>query len=132
MIQPSSRYVDLTNAIAEAAEPPPTGQIFIRDARLPGFALRVTAGGVKSWVVEARVKGQRSTKRRTIGRYPAVKADRARTLAMQELGRFAEGVDQLTEERKAKAKAITLGQVFEDYLKWHTEVPPKISLPRVT
>ena len=123
MTQPSSRYIDLTNAVAETTEPPPTGQLFVRDSRLPGFALRVTAGGVKSWVVEARVKGQRSTKRRTLGRYPQVKADRARTLALQELGRFAEGVDHLTEERKAKAKAITLGQVFEDYLKWHTLKP---------
>jgi integrase len=116
MTQPSSRHADLTNAIAETAAPPSAGQYFIRDARLPGFALRVTAGGVKSWIVEARVKGQRSTKRRTLGRYPQVKADRARTLALQELGRFAEGVDQLIEERKAKAKTVTLGQVFEDYL----------------
>lgn len=116
MPPPSSRYVDLTNATAETAELPPSGQIFIRDSRLPGFALRVTSGGVKSWIVEARVKGQRSTKRRTLGRYPQVKADRARTLALQELGRFAEGVDNLIEQRKAKAKTVTLGQVFEDYL----------------
>lgn len=123
MTAPKSFFVDLTNAVAENAEPPPTGQVFIRDARLPGFALRVTAGGVKSWIVEARVKGQSSTKRRTIGRYPAVKADRARTLAMQELGRFAEGVDQLAERRTAQIKAITLGQVFEDYLAGRTLKP---------
>ncbi len=109
-------YADLTNAVAEHATPPAAGQIFIRDSRLPGFALRVTSGGIKSWIVEARMRGQSATKRRTLGRFPAVKADRARTLAIQELGRFAEGVDRLAEERTARARGVTLAQVFDDYL----------------
>lgn len=94
MTQPSSRHADLTNAIAETAEPPSAGQYFIRDARLPGFVQRVTSGGVKSWIVEARVKGQRSTKRRTLGRYPQVKADRARTLVPR-AGSFQDNFDPL-------------------------------------
>ncbi len=111
-----SEYVDLTDAAAEKALPPEAGQRFVRDVRLPGFALRITAGGVKSWVVEARLRGAASPKRRTLGRYPNVTAARARTLAIQELGRYAEGVDRLEEVREAKVKAITLGQVFADYL----------------
>ena len=111
-----SEYADLTEAIARKAPPPETGQRFIRDARLPGFALRVTANGIKSWVVEARMRGEKSAKRRTLGRYPQVNADRARALAIQELGRYAEGVDRLEDDRAKKVKAVTLGAVFADYL----------------
>ena len=118
-----SAYADLTDAVAEATEAPPAGQRFVRDVRLPGFALRVTSGGVKSWTVEGRMRGAATTKRRTIGRFPAVKADRARTLAMQELGRFAEGIDRLNETRAKHAKTITLGTVFTDYLATKTLKP---------
>lgn len=114
-----SEYADLTETVARTAPPPETGQRFVRDIRLPGFALRITAGGVKSWVVEARMRGATSPKRRTLGRHPNVGADRARTLAIQELGRFAEGIDRLQVERDKRIKALTLGQVLEDYLTVH-------------
>jgi len=115
-----SEYADLTEVTARNAALPETGQRFVRDVRLPGFALRITAGGIKSWIVEARMRGAPTPKRRTLGRYPNVTADRARILAIQELGRFAEGVDRLQELRNKKTRALTLGQVLEDYLGIHT------------
>lgn len=111
-----SEYADLDAYTAEHAQPPEKGQRFIRDNNLPGFALRVTSTGAKSWIVEAAVRGQKSAKRRTLGRYPAVKADRARKLAIQELGRFAEGKDTLQAERTERAISLTLGTVFTDYI----------------
>ena len=122
-----SEYADLTEAIARKALPPETGQRFIRDIRLPGFALRITANGTKSWVVEARMRGEKSAKRRTLGRYPQVNADRARSLAIQELGRYAEGVDRLEDDRVKKAKAVTLGMVFADYLAARDLKPTTVS-----
>lgn len=111
-----SEYADLDAYTAETAQPPATGQRFIRDNRLPGFALRVTSTGAKSWIVEAAVRGQKHAKRRTLGRYPGLQADRARKLAIKELGRFAEGKDALTERRTERAVSLTLGDVFETYL----------------
>jgi integrase len=111
-----SEYSDLDAYTAETAKPPEKGQRFIRDNKLSGFALRITSTGAKSWIVETAVRGQKNAKRRTIGRYPAVKADRARKLAIQELGRFAEGKDTLAEERTERAVSLTLGDVFTDYL----------------
>ena len=111
-----SEYADLDAYTADTAKPPEKGQRFIRDNKLSGFALRITSTGAKSWIVEAAVRGQKNAKRRTIGRYPAVKADRARKLAIQELGRFAEGKDTLTDERTERAANLTLGEVFTDYL----------------
>lgn len=121
-----SEYADLTEAIAKHAQPPEAGQRFIRDTRLPGFALRITAGGIKSWIVEARMRGEKSAKRRTLGRYPAVTADRARTLAIQELGRYAEGTDRLQEQREKKVRGLSLGQVLEDYLATKTLKPSTV------
>jgi integrase len=111
-----SEYADLNAHIAETALPPATGQRFIRDSKLAGFALRITSTGAKSWIVEAAVKGKKYAKRRTIGRYPAVQADRARRLAIQELGRFAEGKDTLSVERTERARSLTLEDVFTDYM----------------
>ena len=111
-----SDYADLDAYTADTAKPPEKGQRFIRDNKLSGFALRITSTGAKSWIVEAAVRGQKNAKRRTIGRYPAVKADRARKLAIQELGRFAEGKDTLAEERTERAVSLSLGDVFTDYL----------------
>jgi integrase len=113
----ATEYADLAAPhVVRQAPPPATGVRFIRDSQLPGFALKITARGLKTWIVEARMKGQKNAKRRTLGRYPAVTPERARRLAIQELGRFAEGVDQLAEQRSTRAKAVTLGEVFTDYL----------------
>lgn len=107
----ATEYADLAAShVVKNALPPAAGVRFIRDSQLPGFALKITASGLKTWLVEARMKGQKSAKRRTLGRYPAVSPERARRLAIQELGRFAEGVDQLAEQRTRRAKAVTLGR----------------------
>lgn len=47
--------VRLTKKLVESLAPPVGGQAFHRDADLPGFALRITANGVKAFVVEKRV-----------------------------------------------------------------------------
>lgn len=42
-------------------------QSFFRDDTLKGFALRITASGVKSFIVETRINGK--VKRVTLGKY---------------------------------------------------------------
>ena len=113
----SSEYTEITAHVAETAQPPEKGQRFIRDTRLSGFALRITDKGAKSWIIEARVKGQRNAKRRTLGRYPGVSVVQARRLAIQALGEFAEGTDRLAVERQEQAQNITLDVAFKDYMK---------------
>ena len=126
--KPSSEYADLSAAhIARNAEPDPARPRFIRDTHLPGFALKVAPSGLKTWVVEARVRGQKHAKRRSIGRYPALTPEKARRLAIQELGRFAEGTDRLTDERTARAKTVTLGRVVEDYLAFRDLKPVTVA-----
>ena len=56
----------LTKQLIDATPFPPAGQVFVRDAELPGFALRVTQGR-KSFVLEKRIRGR--MRRLTIGPY---------------------------------------------------------------
>jgi hypothetical protein len=52
---------------------------FIRDAKLVGFALRITEGGAKSFIVEARVSGK--PRRFTIAPADRLTVNEARTQA---------------------------------------------------
>jgi hypothetical protein len=67
----------LTDITIKALKPPPSGQVTYTDDSLPGFGVRVSQGGVKSFVV---VYG-RSRRRVTIGRYPTISLQKARTTA---------------------------------------------------
>jgi integrase len=57
----------LTELAVKLMRPPASGRAEVFDTLLPSFGLRITAGGVKSWVVMTRVHGK--LKRITLGRY---------------------------------------------------------------
>ena len=67
----------LTKQVIDATPFPPAGQVFVRDAELSGFALRVTQGR-KSFVLEKRIRGR--MRRLTIGPYGPLTVEQARTL----------------------------------------------------
>jgi integrase len=60
----------LSDLTVKRAKPPTNGQVDIFDAGYPGFALRVSYGGGKSWVYFYRIGGR--LRRRSLGTYPAV------------------------------------------------------------
>ena len=68
----------LSNLTVKRAKPPTNGQVDIFDAGYPGFALRVSYGGGKSWVYFYRIGGR--LRRRSLGAYPAVTLAEARQL----------------------------------------------------
>lgn len=97
---------------------PKPGQVstqdFYRDTAIPGFALRVTSGGAKSFIVEKRVNGR--VKRITLGRYGNLTVEQARTEAMKILGKVATGGDPIAEKRERYARSVSLMEVYRDYL----------------
>lgn len=97
---------------------PKPGQVstqdFYRDTAIPGFALRVTSGGAKSFIVEKRVNGR--VKRITLGRYGNLTVEQARTEAMKVLGKVATGGDPIAEKRERYARSVSLMEVYRDYL----------------
>ena len=71
----------ITKSNVDQLIPPVTGQKFLRDNKLRGFALRVTASGAKSFVYEGRIHGR--VRRITIGPYPALNVAVARQAALR-------------------------------------------------
>lgn len=105
----------ITKSFVDKTCPPLSkDQAFFRDSLIPGFALRVTSGGAKSFIVEKRINGR--LKRITLGRYGNLTVEQARTEAMKVLGKVATGGDPVAEKRERYARSVTLLEVFNDYL----------------
>lgn len=99
-----------------------TGKVyFIRDDNPRGFALKITAKGKASYIVEARVRGGRVV-RHTIGDVDHIDLDDARSEARGKLHRLKKGVD-VSKERKATPPAPdSLSDVFDQYLSVRTNL----------
>lgn len=104
----------LTKTVVDQATTPEKGQRFLRDEALPGFALRITHGGAKSFIVEKRINGR--VRRQTLGRYGPLTVEQARKEAQKVLGRIAAGADPIAERQEALARSVTLSEAFAAYL----------------
>ncbi|MGV7221519.1 MAG: integrase arm-type DNA-binding domain-containing protein, partial [Nitrospinales bacterium] len=106
----------LTDLSLRALTPPSKGQRLYRDKTIPGFGVRVSQGGTKSFVVVTGANRQLIT----IGRYPILSLSVARTeakrlLAEKTLGKmrrvslnFEEARDLFLEACEAKNKPRTI------------------------
>ncbi len=96
--------------------PPGKSSIILWDAALPGFGVRINAGGTRSFVAQYR-NAAGLTKRIRLGRYDAMPIDDARRLARSTLAKAVTGIDPAEEKAKAKARsAVTLGSMADAYL----------------
>ena len=80
----------ITADLIRNLQPPGQGQRIIRDDRLKGFGVRITANGALSFVMHLSIDGKE--RRHTLGSYPVMTLTEARELARQyrrshELGR---------------------------------------------
>lgn len=122
----------LTTSVASSLPPPPppslaagetrqrTAQEFYWCKETPGFGVRVTSQGSRSWVFERRVDGL--TKRRTLGKVTgraAISADEAKKLAVTMSADLQRGDDPLKikrEQAKQVRKDVTLAQAVQEYV----------------
>lgn len=95
---------------------PQSGNRITYDTRLPGFGLRITAAGSRSFVFNYRIRGRE--RRITIGHYPVWTVLAARKHAEQLRREIDLGTDPL-EERIALREAPTVRQLFERYDEEH-------------
>ncbi|PTQ87057.1 tyrosine-type recombinase/integrase [Agitococcus lubricus] len=84
------------------------------DKTVKELQLRITIKGTKSFVLTRRVNNK--IVRVTLGRYPAMTIDQARTEARKQLGLMVTGIDPNKAKKAERAKGTTLGQCLEDYL----------------
>jgi integrase len=103
----------LTKLIVERANVPTTGQVFIRDDQVRGFALRITSGGVKSFVFEGRVRGR--VRRITLGQWPTMTVGQARDAVMKIRAAVADGRDPADDRQDARHEP-TFGDLIDSYL----------------
>ncbi len=93
----------LTKRLIEEATPPASGQRFLRDDVLQGFALRITANGAKSFVIEKRIHGR--PRRFTLGPSGVLTVDQARKRAQETIGDIAAGQDPVDQRRQQRHSA---------------------------
>lgn len=103
---------------------PAAARYEVKDQTVKGLVLRVSPGGVKTFSVFSWVPAKRRPERVTLGKYPAVSIDAARTRAKKVMGQIAEGKSPATEKRQFHAED-TFEAVFEKYMANH--VLPKLS-----
>jgi len=108
--------------VENAVPPTDKDQVFYRDDELKGFALRVTKGGVKSFIVETLVGGK--VRRMTLGKFGKLTVELARKEAKGLLGKIATGNNPITDKKIDKIKKITLQQAFNDYLAARKSLKP--------
>lgn len=116
-------WTKLTKRVIEAVVPPAAGQTFLRDTEIKGFALRITACGARSFVLERRI--HRRVRRITIARYPDITVQQARDLAQEMLGVIAKGGDPQAQRRQAAMRGVTLKQAYDDYVTERKGLKPR-------
>lgn len=88
--------------------------IYFDDA-MPGFGVRLRAGGKVVWIAQYRVDGR--TKRQTLGDVRKVNLESARTAARKCFATVTLGGDPQASKAEAKARAaLLLGRLFDEYL----------------
>jgi integrase len=105
----------LTKRIIDAATADPDGrEVFLWDADVKGFGVRVKATGAKSFVLKYRIGP--ATKRHTLGKVGSpYTVDEARKIAADLLRDIRHGADP-TAEKKDRLKAETVAELAELYL----------------
>ena len=108
----------LTDLAVANVKAPASGRIEIWDAMLPGFGLRISDKGSKSWVVMYHVRGRAPGKRRlTLGRYPIISLAKARERARRIFEAASEGVDSAEALSPARESAPSFENVAEQFIR---------------
>jgi hypothetical protein len=106
----------ITKRVVDAAIAKGEKDLFLWDTEIKGFGLKVTEGGVKSYILQYRTAEGRS-RRYTIGKHgDPWTADEARLKASALKRGLDAGVDPLDVRTEARA-ALTVAELAELYLK---------------
>ncbi len=106
----------LTEAAVRKALPPARGQTLMWDTQVKGFALRITPGGAKSFILDYRAEGRQ--RRITIGAWPDWTVAAARQTAKEMKREVDLGRDPMG-ERQAQREAPTVREMWERYAREH-------------
>ena len=102
--------------------PPASGQVEVWDTALPGFGLRINAGGRKTYFIMTRINGKQ--RRLTVGNAELTALADARDKAREMMRDAARGIDPAERERierreAQKARQDTFAAVAAQYMQEH-------------
>src|SRR5437773_1205587 len=111
----------LTPQMVERIGGPAKGQVEYFDKNMPGFALRVSYSGTKSWVLMTRVRGSSKLLRVTLGEWPTMTLADAHLAAREAKHQAKAGLDprNIRKQRRVEiqdAEKLTFGRVVDDFL----------------
>lgn len=125
--------IKLTQTSIEDIDPPPfkvgkdgkqiPTQVIYMDTMNKGLGVRVTSAGKKSFIAEKWVDGK--PVRVTLGDAAQITVAKAWKEAQKVFGKLAEGVNPHEERRIEQAKAVTLGEVLDDFLLARKTLSPR-------
>jgi len=105
-------------------------RVEVWDERIPGFGLRVSPGGNKTFVLVYRHRGRAC--RKTLGRYPTLPLAEARRMARAALGDLARGIDPRgPERRKTNRFDVTVDQFVRTYCLQHNRQSTRRETERI-
>jgi integrase len=106
----------LTRATIDTIQlPPGRRDMIVFDDTLPGFGLRIRAGGSRKWIVQYEAHGQQ--RRVTIGSTAIFDPDKAKKAARELLARVRLGQDpQANKIEEGEQSKLTLGAIIDRYL----------------
>ncbi len=114
-----SAKTNLTKRLVASVKPSDR-DIFVWDAEVPGFGLRVWPSGKRVFIYQYRTK-HGHTRRPTIGQYGAITVQQARRTARQWAAEVQQGDDPGGERREARS-APTVAQLADRYMAEHARV----------
>lgn len=97
-------------------------QEFHWDSQMPGFGVRITKGGSRSFIYETRVNGKR--RRFTIGNCTAFTPEQARREAQAMSLSIRTGGDPGAERKRKEMETITLDEARQQYIKARKTLKP--------
>lgn len=97
--------------------PPASGVAQHPDGKIPGFGVRVTANGAKSFYLAYRHEGK--NRRLNLGRYPATTLHRARGKAFAALSELEDGRDPSSAVAKAEKFSAALDAFVRNHCQRH-------------
>ena len=115
----------LTDRAIQALKPATSGKRYtVYDGLVPGFGIRVTDKGKRTFVVYRRMAGEHRPVRLALGAYPPTSLDDARKharAALEDLtyGRHPKGREQQRLREDAQRRRDTFATVAEDFIRRH-------------
>jgi len=101
--------------VANLALPKGKSELLVFDDALPGFGLRIRAGGKRTWIVQYRLGAKQ--RRLSLGSTTSMELEAARVEARRALSKVGLAVDPQAEKAKARTDAsITLGALIDRHL----------------